>query len=145
MFLFVMIRRPPRSTRTDTLFPYTTLFRSRGDCRNGSSVVIGPSQGATANGVIVSCSPDSIVQHYRTDYFSDIGVGNHTFVGIEIDLGADGRRRQGRNISRRHPDRDDIRAAFLVAGQAIALCVDDEPFLVREELAVAGVQNAALR
>src|SRR3546814_18964797 len=28
MFLFLMIRRPPRSTRTDTLFPYTTLFRS---------------------------------------------------------------------------------------------------------------------
>src|SRR3546814_12477671 len=27
-----MIRRPPRSTRTDTLFPYTTLFRS---CRRG--------------------------------------------------------------------------------------------------------------
>src|SRR3546814_10754371 len=26
-----MIRRPPRSTRTDTLFPYTTLFRSRSD------------------------------------------------------------------------------------------------------------------
>src|SRR3546814_20348333 len=26
-----MIRRPPRSTRTDTLFPYTTLFRSNGD------------------------------------------------------------------------------------------------------------------
>src|SRR3546814_4124957 len=25
-----MIRRPPRSTRTDTLFPYTTLFRSQG-------------------------------------------------------------------------------------------------------------------
>src|SRR3546814_11609955 len=25
---FVMLRRPPRSTRTDTLFPYTTLFRS---------------------------------------------------------------------------------------------------------------------
>src|SRR3546814_11983978 len=34
MFFFLMIRRPPRSTRTDTLFPYTTLFRSdlpRGD------------------------------------------------------------------------------------------------------------------
>src|SRR3546814_16378977 len=27
-FFFVMIRRPPRSTRTDTLFPDTTLFRS---------------------------------------------------------------------------------------------------------------------
>src|SRR3546814_8739899 len=35
-----MIRRPPRSTRTDTLFPYTTLFRSRagrvvGECGPG--------------------------------------------------------------------------------------------------------------
>src|SRR3546814_1175773 len=28
-FFFSMIRQPPRSTRTDTLFPYTTLFRSR--------------------------------------------------------------------------------------------------------------------
>src|SRR3546814_7720192 len=31
LFFFLMIRRPPRSTRTDTLFPYTTLFRSNGD------------------------------------------------------------------------------------------------------------------
>src|SRR3546814_9638200 len=28
IFFFLMIRRPPRSTRTDTRFPYTTLFRS---------------------------------------------------------------------------------------------------------------------
>src|SRR3546814_17683047 len=28
LIFFLMIRRPPRSTRTDTLFPYTTLFRS---------------------------------------------------------------------------------------------------------------------
>src|SRR3546814_2193655 len=33
--LFFMIRRPPRSTRTDTLFPYTTLFRSH-LCRDGA-------------------------------------------------------------------------------------------------------------
>src|SRR3546814_3473374 len=32
-FFFLMIRRPPRSTRTDTLFPYTTLFRSWLDAR----------------------------------------------------------------------------------------------------------------
>src|SRR3546814_17512810 len=31
LFCFLMIRLPPRSTRTDTLFPYTTLFRSRAD------------------------------------------------------------------------------------------------------------------
>src|SRR3546814_5621385 len=29
LVFFLMIRRPPRSTRTDTLFPYTTLFRSK--------------------------------------------------------------------------------------------------------------------
>src|SRR3546814_14921146 len=31
-----MIRRPPRSTRTDTLFPYTTLFRSLDDALEGT-------------------------------------------------------------------------------------------------------------
>src|SRR3546814_17860516 len=33
---FLMIRRPPRSTRTDTLFPYTTLFRS--ECAEGREI-----------------------------------------------------------------------------------------------------------
>src|SRR3546814_20785771 len=32
-----MIRRPPRSTRTDTLFPYTTLVRSNGIAKSGSA------------------------------------------------------------------------------------------------------------
>src|SRR3546814_9558281 len=42
---FLMVRRPPRSTRTDTLFPYTTLCRSLGrlddatDFRGGAAVV----------------------------------------------------------------------------------------------------------
>src|SRR3546814_15624453 len=35
---FLMIRRPPRSTRTDTLFPYTTLFRSHPFIGGGGSV-----------------------------------------------------------------------------------------------------------
>src|SRR3546814_20385607 len=37
-FFYLMIRRPPRSTRTDTLFPYTTLFRS---------VIVEPVAGST--------------------------------------------------------------------------------------------------
>src|SRR3546814_1058604 len=43
-----MIRRPPRSTRTVTLFPYTTLFRSRGvetdfaDARSGRAIALAP-------------------------------------------------------------------------------------------------------
>src|SRR3546814_17939919 len=36
-----MIRRPPRSTRTDTLFPYTTLFRVLGDGLRYLSIVRG--------------------------------------------------------------------------------------------------------
>src|SRR3546814_5090835 len=38
LFFFLMIRRPPRSTRTDTLFPYTTLFRSVPRRNGGDSV-----------------------------------------------------------------------------------------------------------
>src|SRR3546814_4747530 len=33
IIFFLMLRRPPRSTRTDTLFPYTTLFRSKSAAR----------------------------------------------------------------------------------------------------------------
>src|SRR3546814_6009205 len=39
IFFFLMIRRPPRSTRTDTLFPYTTLFRSMVGTRNAGGGV----------------------------------------------------------------------------------------------------------
>src|SRR3546814_17649201 len=38
LIVFLMIRRPPRSTRTDTLFPYTTLFRS---VQPGSIKIVG--------------------------------------------------------------------------------------------------------
>src|SRR3546814_7537485 len=40
LFFFLMIRRPPRSTRTDTLFPYTTLFRSAGFPNPGMATLI---------------------------------------------------------------------------------------------------------
>src|SRR3546814_12401362 len=43
VFFFLMIRRPPRSTRTDTLFPYTTLFRSTTpylkNCKNSCKTI----------------------------------------------------------------------------------------------------------
>src|SRR3546814_15748752 len=46
-FFFLMIRRPPRSTRTDTLFPYTTLFRSPAAAMSrpagGNRRLVGPS------------------------------------------------------------------------------------------------------
>src|SRR3546814_3772255 len=39
-FFFLIIRRPPRSTRTDTLFPYTTLFRSIAEINAPNSAVL---------------------------------------------------------------------------------------------------------
>src|SRR3546814_20740773 len=59
MFFFLMIRRPPRSTRTDTLFPYTTLFRSvEGPDRSPHDDRIGPQigEGARAFPAIERCS-----------------------------------------------------------------------------------------
>src|SRR3546814_9660287 len=43
-----MIRRPPRSTRTDTLFPYTTLFRSRCGAHRPTANASGSGNAATA-------------------------------------------------------------------------------------------------
>src|SRR6056297_4355242 len=60
-----MIRRPPRSTRTDTLFPYTTLFRSHAFCRAPYSPP--PSYGAGRDGdaSIKSPPPSRIEKHAK--------------------------------------------------------------------------------
>src|SRR3546814_7353234 len=46
-----MIRRPPRSTRTDTLFPYTTLFRSWRSAANAKSDAIAQYKGSISASV----------------------------------------------------------------------------------------------
>src|SRR3546814_4764873 len=53
-----MIRRPPRSTRTDTLFPYTTLFRSDGWDRTATAWMGSPLQldGADIGGHMAGCT-----------------------------------------------------------------------------------------
>src|SRR3546814_4073865 len=57
VFFVLMIRRPPRSTRTDTLFPYTTLFRSLTRESDGAPMSIRstwPISGSTATGRLIS-------------------------------------------------------------------------------------------
>src|SRR3546814_3721555 len=57
-FFFLMIRRPPRSTRTDTLFPYTTLFRSmRIAQQRGAKTIIGEYEPTQKNGVVADLYP----------------------------------------------------------------------------------------
>src|SRR3546814_18041230 len=54
---FLIIRRPPRSTRTDTLFPYTTLFRSEA-VRDLSSAMCSPLGASKAQRAEVRCYPE---------------------------------------------------------------------------------------
>src|SRR3546814_4901302 len=55
LFFFLMIRRPPRSTRTDTLFPYTTLFRSVAPLlRESSLMTVADLVGCDAKAIRVS-------------------------------------------------------------------------------------------
>src|SRR3546814_20624331 len=86
-FFFLMIRRPPRSTRTDTLFPYTALFRS----------------------VPPRCAPShraAFEQHYRHAALgppqrrrqSRIAAADHAHRGADIAVE---RARRGRRGSRR--------------------------------------------
>src|SRR3546814_8757805 len=64
IFCFVRIRRPPRSTRTDTLFPYTTLFRSRAaiariNCGGTEAVTTAPAPEPDTLAVDMSAAPSS--------------------------------------------------------------------------------------
>src|SRR3546814_11212365 len=56
---FLMIRRPPRSTRTDTLFPYTTLFRSL--------ALLGEVVATTRNGLLASGSSCEVADFDRPE------------------------------------------------------------------------------
>src|SRR3546814_17410101 len=60
IFFFLIIRHPPSSTRTDTLFPYTTLFRSR-------------SRAARFAGI----DPDTLEQALVIQYGIGAGIGWH--------------------------------------------------------------------
>src|SRR3546814_7456312 len=66
LFLFLMTRRPPRSTRTDTRFPYTTLFRSAGEIQHRQQWM--PATGQYAQFVFV-------LAQYRVAYIDHIQAG----------------------------------------------------------------------
>src|SRR3546814_5171256 len=57
VFFFLMIRLPPRSTRTDTLFPYTTLFRSHVRAEFAAATQMPENQNAT--GLHPRCQPSA--------------------------------------------------------------------------------------
>src|SRR3546814_11527667 len=74
---FLMIRRPPRSTRTDTLFPYTTLFRSRsGDAHRVTGIAEARPQHDEA--AVVEAVQERPVRHVRRHARRHPAVGDRT-------------------------------------------------------------------
>src|SRR3546814_3339708 len=74
-----MIRRPPRSTRTDTLFPYTTLFRS-----------CAPVAVAEAAGLHVSRVDGSPIRYNNPDtYLPDLLICRKEFAGEVVRLASE--------------------------------------------------------
>src|SRR3546814_16008999 len=68
-FVFVlMLRRPPRSTRTDTLFPYTTLFRSRPSAAKSRNYFEFPAQKPYRN----VWDYQTLLGHYTLRYATEI-------------------------------------------------------------------------
>src|SRR3546814_6591615 len=66
---FLSIRRPPRSTRTDTLFPYTTLFRSRDVARAITGTITGtvslPGSARDLHARLRPSQPSPAIRHNR--------------------------------------------------------------------------------
>src|SRR3546814_10343176 len=78
-----MIRRPPRSTRTDTLFPYTTLFRS------GLRVYLGVAEqdldDADVDAIFEKMGGETVPQRVRSDPLVDVrGLGGLDDDAVEL-------------------------------------------------------------
>src|SRR3546814_16817294 len=100
-----MRRRPPRSTRTDTLFPYTTLFRSPSDPGDGGDTGSNPGNGAsytvrsgdTLSGIAAAnnMSLDALISANP-----QISNPNLIYPGQSINLSGDGGGKIGRSPCR---------------------------------------------
>src|SRR3546814_20192723 len=135
IFFFLMIRRPPRSTRTDTLFPYTTLFRSPRRIRDQSDSTGKRISAAAAPGVRPPAVPGAAMRSedrrarsrpltHRVVFergfdvvrIDDAGPGGARLAGVD----GQGRQRAGR------PDKGDRQAR--------------EPILAPLTVVITGVQ-----
>src|SRR3546814_16341691 len=92
-FFFLMIRRPPRSTRTDTLFPYTTLFRSvaLADHRLHRA---GAHHLEQRGGAVVQLLPGGVVEAHR-------GLGEEQRA-LDVELDRVDRRQRPRGVAEVH-------------------------------------------
>src|SRR3546814_11921899 len=100
-----MIRRPPRSTRTDTLFPYTTLFRSFPDLVGLVAAVIGlvmrifevaaPRPVARGNIVAQAQLDDGVGEAAPLALFTGEGIAERAFLKQQTQIGRASCRERG--------------------------------------------------
>src|SRR3546814_9497289 len=104
-----MIRRPPRSTRTDTLFPYTTLFRSDGEQLRAKVIGEGANLGMTQLGRIEygaaggRCNTDFIDNSAGVDC-SDHAVNIKILLGDAVQTGKLTRKERDRLLEKMTDD-----------------------------------------
>src|SRR3546814_9434370 len=81
-----MIRRPPRSTRTDTLFPYTTLFRSKNSGPSGSNDTAFVTN---VLGINPNTYTTSLNENRNVAVFGQVGIDLSDLVtpGLKLNLG----------------------------------------------------------
>src|SRR3546814_19512340 len=102
VFFFLMIRRPPRSTRTDTLVPYTTLFRSRRDAEAAVALLprhLGkacPPQAATGGEQRHRLKHVVLARPVLAGAPDDTRAGREPRVGVVADIGEDAARDHAR-------------------------------------------------
>src|SRR3546814_11176052 len=100
-----MIRRPPRSTRTDTLFPYTTLFRSPGIGLNVNIPVLSGDKGKAPTFKFARLG---LATDYRPVFFSSLADSKNAvayglkspYAGISIVMKNDEPRSEERRVGR---------------------------------------------
>src|SRR3546814_12015792 len=90
--MLLMIRRPPRSALTDTLFPYTTLFRSDPCLPVAPERIVGLADAdARENYQVVLAFRDRLIRHGTVEgcYLSLFGAGGVTVPPLFVDQMAD--------------------------------------------------------
>src|SRR3546814_2020864 len=110
-----MIRRPPRSTRTDTLFPYTTLFRSQGADVGAVDVGVGHDDDAVVAQLVrvVLVAADAGAQ--RGDQGANLVGGQHPVETRALDVEDFSPQRQHRLVLRSEEHTSELQSLMRIS------------------------------
>src|SRR3546814_21079303 len=84
LFFFLMIRRPPRSTRTDTLFLYTTLFRSDTEMSFFSRPQTQAQAGSLAVAANGASAPAAVPAALKLDHIEERKLSSYTELKVSM-------------------------------------------------------------